>query len=492
MFAVSASGFAMCQGGAQEEDQNSQRDKLNLTVQNAECECTLSERRLGITKCTLDRPVAPGDALLADIENSVDMSTFLWTPEDVSSVSSDANPLRPRNGTPAYDLVAGDFVCPDNFRLPADYCLELDSFAKVPVHRLEVLARLFFTHFYTFFPILHIPTFCLASSSSLLVRVICFIGTGFDGDPASSSDARLLYGSLPSDFAKFCLHPERLSSNFEELQAFVLFQLVSMTNGKSAERAASRLLHPLLISAVRQEGLLKVHGECTKAVRNAHSWQAWIQKELRKRVLWGVYAVDCYQSLLCGSKPHLSPTDTRASFPCDESSWYACSSSIWAALPAQDPSSCFLSSVKALMVGAGLSESNTTRFGMNLLILAVHSLLLEAQTSILPVDLSAVEKALETWQRSWEQLEERPHHHQQRLDSGYFLITNSRSLCYLATHFLKSGRPVLDERAYMEKSKVHGNPLIVREEVYQDTMSQCVREMLAVFQDYEFTVPLTL
>jgi hypothetical protein len=144
---------------------------------------------------------------LADIENSVDMSSWAWRPQDISSIFSDASLSRNRIGAPTYELVAGEFLCPDNFRLPADYTLELDGLGTVPVHRLEILARLFFTHFHPFFPILHIPTFCLASSPSVLVRAICFIGTGFDSDPASISDARLFYGSLPSLFAKCCLHP---------------------------------------------------------------------------------------------------------------------------------------------------------------------------------------------------------------------------------------------------------------------------------------------
>ncbi|CAJ0545091.1 Ff.00g085640.m01.CDS01 [Fusarium sp. VM40] len=198
------------------------------------------------------------------------------------------------------------FLCPDAFSLPADYALQLDNSETIPVHRLETFARLFFSIFHPFLPLLHIPTFFLASAPFVLVQTICFIGAGFDSDPSSISDSRIIYGSLPSHLAKCCLRSHWASPTFEELQALVLLQFATMANGGSTERAGTRLLHPLVVTAIRREGLLKIHGECTVAERNPMSWKLWIQKESRKKVLWGVYAVDCYQSILCGSKPLLS------------------------------------------------------------------------------------------------------------------------------------------------------------------------------------------
>lgn len=383
---------------------------------------------------------------LADIENFVDMDSWAWNPEDLKSILGD--PCPPQMNI---DLrVAPDkascegYLCPDNFRLPAEYSLELEHSETIPVSRLETYARLFFSHFHPFLRLLHIPTFCLASSPPVLVRAICFIGAGFGGHPSSTSDARLIYGSLPTILAKGCLLSDGQPPSFEEMQALVLLQFAVIANGGVAERAASRLLHPLLITTIRHAGFLKIHGECTKAARNARSWTAWIRKESEKRVLWGVYAVDCYQSMLCGSKPLLSPTETRASFPCDNLSWNACSASLWAELPAQDPSSCFLTSVRGLMIGQVASESNITSFGLNLLILAMHSLLLEAQTSILPVDLSALERGLQTWFVMWKQFRGQFYNlHAAKTVS--ILISDSISLYRLAVHFLRNGRPVLDE-----------------------------------------------
>ncbi|KAH7234853.1 fungal-specific transcription factor domain-containing protein [Fusarium redolens] len=418
---------------------------------------------------------------LVDIESMVDMSNWTWSPSDMTSTIGD-NTL-PDNNDPWTGARTNDgFICPDNFRLPADFLLELDGPETIPVHRLETLARLFFSHFHPSLPLLHIPTFCLASSPSFLIRAICFIGAGFDKDPTSTAEAKLLYGSLPSQLAKSCLRSNGSSPNFQELQALVLLQFAAMANGGSAERAASRLIHPLLVAAIRHEGLLKVHGECTKATRNAYFWTSWIQKESNKRVLWGVYAVDCYQSILCGSKPILSPTDTRASFPCDDASWTACSASLWASLPAQDPSSCFLTSVKGLMVGHAPAETNLTDFGMNLLILAVNSLLVEAQTSILPVDTSALDLALQTWYASWQQYQAQPRSLCARTATS-ILITNSLSLYRLGVHFIRNGRPVLDEKAYLERSTDTRNPLIIKEQVYQDEMMKYVRRVLNVFEE---------
>ncbi|CAG7916102.1 unnamed protein product [Penicillium olsonii] len=425
-------------------------------------------------------------AQLAELENSVDMSSFSWISHEIPPMASDNSSSQSTSerrygpGVPEVSMNVG-YLSPDNFRLPADYVLGLEGPETVPVHRLETYARLFLAHFHPFFPLLHLPTFHLALSPAVLVRAICFIGAGFETSAASKSDANLLHESLSSLLAKCYLHCDKSTPKLEELQAVLFFQFASMANEESAaERAASRLLHPLLVAAIRQAGLLKIHGECSKAKRDAHKWQSWITKESEKRVLWGAFTIDCYQSLLCGSKPLLSPTDTRASFPCDDSSWNACSASLWAAIPAQDPSSCFLSSVKGLMARQVPSESNLTIFGMNLLILAIHSLLLEAQTSLLPVDLSVLEGALNTWHLTWERLQRLQQY--SALGLGDLLIANSLSLYYLASHFLRNGRPVLGEGAYIQRSRVPGNPLIIKEQVYQDEMMRSVREMLREYQ----------
>jgi hypothetical protein len=416
---------------------------------------------------------------LADIENFVDMTSWMWKPEYMLPLSEDQHctttstpypPITPYNAPER-------LLYPDTFRLPSDYVLELETNNRIPLDRLEKYSRLFFTKFQALLPIVHIPTFSLASAPAVFVRVICLIGARLDANIESLGDAGICYGSLPSLFAKGFLRSDGAAPTFEEIQALVLFQFASMASGGSAERAASRMLHPLLIAAVRQAGLMKIHGECTKATRKAASWQRWIQNESQKRVLWGVYAVDCYQSILCGSRPLLSPSETRASFPCDNASWDAYSASCWAALPAQDPSSCFLSSIKNLLLGKSPSLANMTSFGMNLLILAVHALLLEAQTSILPVDLSALRRALQAWLELWEESRG-----QFSWDSDvgpeFLLISNSLSLYHLAVHFLQIGRPVLSEKAYLGHSTNAGNPLIVKEQIYQDEMMRCVRGIL--------------
>ncbi|RAH86027.1 hypothetical protein BO86DRAFT_385610 [Aspergillus japonicus CBS 114.51] len=438
---------------------------------------------------------------LADIESFDtfgDMTSWDWTPPetpfllDSTSTTALSEPPRPMTHTnqppfPGTLFNTGPIIAPDTFRLPADFVLETEPAADagpIPIHRLETYARLFFAHFHPLFPLLHIPTFRLASAPFLLIRTICFIGAGFAHDPASGPESKRLYNALPTLFAKTCLRSSdipKAEPSLAELQALVLSQCASTALGGSAERAAARLLHPLLVAAIRQRGLLKVHGECTLATRKARAWETWIGKEARKRVLWGVYAVDCYQALLCGSKPLLSPQETRASFPCDEASWAAWSAAGWAALPAQDPSSCFQSSVKGLMAGREASTaSRLTAWDLNLLVLAMHSLLLEAQTSILPVDLSAMERALHAWKACWDGLAGEGVERQQQPVSraGGLLITNSVTLYYLAVYLLKHGRPELDESAYLGKSTIPGNPLIKKEEVYQETMTKWVQSML--------------
>lgn len=214
---------------------------------------------------------------LADIENFVDVGSWAWSPEDLKSIlghpilaQEDITTL-PDSSVSSENTTCEGILCPDNFRLPADYCLELERPEIIQVLRLETYARLFFSHFHQFLPLLHIPTFCLASSPSVLVRTIYFIGASFGSHPSATLDARLIYGSLPSVFAKCCLRSDDQSLDFEEIQALVFLQFATMANGGVAERVASRLLHPLLVTNIRHTGFLKIHGECSKAARNVDS-----------------------------------------------------------------------------------------------------------------------------------------------------------------------------------------------------------------------------
>lgn len=420
---------------------------------------------------------------LADIDDFIDMSSWTWEGGQQSSWLAGMEAISPHLDLLSHNTFPSEqpsndaacVICPDNFRLSANYILDLDRPDTISNDRLEKYARLYFSQFHAFLPILHVPTFCLQSSSTTLVRAICFIGSGFDSHPQTATDAKILFDSLPIILARSCVQSGSAGIAFDDMQALLLILFASMANGGGPERAASRLLHPLLIAVVRQAGLLKIHGECTTAKRNAESWSKWITMESKKRVLWGVYTVDCYQSILCGNKPLLSATDTRASFPSDEASWNALSSFSWAELPAQDPSSCFLSSLKGLLIGQCPPSSYVTSFGMRLLILSLHSLLLEAQTSILPVGMSALEQALQTWYTLW------INSHWQsdsELNARSSFLTNNLSLYYLAIHFVQNGRPVLDEKAFIGKSTNAHNPLIAKEEVYQDEMMRCVREIL--------------
>ncbi|EED12873.1 hypothetical protein TSTA_053860 [Talaromyces stipitatus ATCC 10500] len=391
---------------------------------------------------------------LADIGSLIDMSAWAWESEASSAISQQFN-----------SLSQGIFLSKQ----------ASSDATSVPIHRLEKYARLYFSHFHQFFPILHVPTFCLQSSCPALVRAICFIGSGFDHQLETASDANLLFDSLPIILARSCVQSGGVKLSFDELQAWLLILFASMTNGGDPERAASRLLHPLLVTAVRQAGFLKIHGECTKASRNPEAWSKWITMESKKRILWGVYTVDCYQSILCGSRPLLSPTDTRASYPCDEESWNALSASSWAQLPAQDPSSCFLSSLKGLLVGQYPTSQNLTSFGMRLLILCLHSLLLEAQTSILPTGMFALEQALQTWYNIWISSQWPAY---SELSARCSFLTNNLALYHLAIHFLQNGRPRLDEKAFIGESTDANNPLIAKEGAYQDEMMRCVREIM--------------
>lgn len=53
-------------------------------------------------------------------------------------------------------------------------------------------------------------------------------------------------------------------------------------------------------------------------------------------------------------------------------------------------------------MGQAPAESSMTMFGMNLLILAMNALLLEAQASTLLVGTSSLDQVLQAWFTSWE------------------------------------------------------------------------------------------
>ncbi|KAJ5876761.1 hypothetical protein N7455_000226 [Penicillium solitum] len=77
-------------------------------------------------------------AQLADLENCVDMSSFTWTPQDNPSIVGDHSLPQHSTGGWTYEIGGPEiamnmgYLCPDNFRLPADYVLELEGSGTVP------------------------------------------------------------------------------------------------------------------------------------------------------------------------------------------------------------------------------------------------------------------------------------------------------------------------------------------------------------------------
>ncbi|KAI9729755.1 MAG: hypothetical protein M1834_006706 [Cirrosporium novae-zelandiae] len=215
-----------------------------------------------------------------------------------------------------------------------------------------------FTNFQGHWPFMHMPTFnFLLAYDGLIMALVC-VGAVYsnrvlpaqvrdlmqhakDSIQRTSKVFRAVDADVSLDKPEARASAPMLPSDFEEVQAMILIQIMFMWHGNPTQRAHARSQFFHFPRIARKFGLFKPvkPGEGPTFSRlhqptlqqqdmNPANWDwlAWVEQEKRSRLMFQLYLSDTACVLYFNSPPHFDPKQIELPLPADDAAWDARSS----------------------------------------------------------------------------------------------------------------------------------------------------------------------
>ena len=207
-----------------------------------------------------------------------------------------------------------------------------------------------FSHFQGHWPVIHMPTFSPVDAyDGLILSMIC-IGAVYS-DRLHLGQVRILLGRTKraieqsSRIFSFIrgspLDPDFLdrrgSDGFEEIQALVLLQTLSIWHGDAEQRRSAREDFEHYVKLARQLRMLQPTPPHSSNYSLLHqpsplseqvsmknwNWLSWVRQEKRSRLMYTIFLVDAALVIYFNCRPHFNPMDIRSPLPADDAAWEA-------------------------------------------------------------------------------------------------------------------------------------------------------------------------
>jgi hypothetical protein len=210
-----------------------------------------------------------------------------------------------------------------------------------------------YSHFHAHLAILHVPTFRAMEAHVGLLASMCCVGACYsDRMPAANvrevmdllkaalEGSSRMYASLSQDgrsqsdyeWASF----GSSKTDVEELQAIMLTQILFTWHGTPLQREKARRTFPLIASAARKAGLLRLTKDKSLYSPVHHpdfdpqnfpvdqfNWHDWVEQEKRIRTAYLLFVYDAALGLYFNAVPEFDPFDVRLPLPADDAAWGA-------------------------------------------------------------------------------------------------------------------------------------------------------------------------
>lgn len=247
---------------------------------------------------------------------------------------------------------------------------------------LQSWLDLFFTHFNTTYPLIHMPTFEPSKTEPLLLLSIILLGATYS-DKNSHQMAVCIHDVIrPSIFAHAGFSP---SPKLWTLQTLLLVECFGKSRAGQKQHDLSHLFHGLLINLIRRSDCQSVAStpgppEGGDLASLDSSWKRWAECEQKKRLALLCFMWDTQHAVLFCQSLCMSSFELRCAMPHDQGVWEAQSAESWATAWGHSRSSpdipeiMFLPMLKSYLAPGPASE---TRSGMNALslVLVLHGIM---------------------------------------------------------------------------------------------------------------------
>ncbi|KAK9464840.1 fungal-specific transcription factor domain-containing protein [Lipomyces arxii] len=204
---------------------------------------------------------------------------------------------------------------------------------------LDSFLRLYFEDFHPILPLIHRPTFRLATCPAILLATMISIG-------ASYSDMEVAH-QFADTLSELCKRTLQWMGNYDSnygrsgyfVYAFCLQNIYALGSGDKRLYEEADECRSYLISCARSMGLFSLPPtEVMFSIRGDESdteleslWHAWRDEEMGKRLAWSIFEYDCSISTLSSRRSMIALCDLCNDIPCDERLWEAATAREWAA-----------------------------------------------------------------------------------------------------------------------------------------------------------------
>lgn len=212
-------------------------------------------------------------------------------------------------------------ITPDGSVVSVDHPL-------LSLERLQAWLDLFFLRFNTVYPLIHLPTFELTTTETVLLLSMLLLG-GTYADKDAHQLAVCIHDVLrPQIFSNsgFSAKPE-----LWVLQATLLTECLGKSRAGQKQHDMSHLFHGLLINLIRRSDCQSVVPETESGSRKdlTGDWKAWAIAEQKKRLAQLCFVWDVQHAVLFSQSLCMSAFELRSTLPCDQGIWEARSAKEW-------------------------------------------------------------------------------------------------------------------------------------------------------------------
>ncbi|KAE8414346.1 fungal-specific transcription factor domain-containing protein [Aspergillus pseudocaelatus] len=205
--------------------------------------------------------------------------------------------------------------CPPHYR-------ELLNKAEV----INAFVQLYFEHFHPTFPFLHRATFNGSKVPPLLLLATATVGSRFSKIPQAHSLSTVLGDILRKAIDNLLDNNIDQTIQIPFAQSAVLNQIQTAYHGSKRLTLKAQFQRSMLVTVCRGINSKVRREDMHASLPNGNSphdlvVSRWVDRELNRRLTYGIWLLDCQFSLNAGVQTMMSLEDLETSLPCQEATW---------------------------------------------------------------------------------------------------------------------------------------------------------------------------
>ncbi|KAH7413098.1 fungal-specific transcription factor domain-containing protein [Cadophora sp. MPI-SDFR-AT-0126] len=195
--------------------------------------------------------------------------------------------------------------------------------------RMRVFLRSYFSHFHHHTPLLHLPTWSMAASSTPLIFAMVLIGAKYSQNPSIQDSVSRELCDVASNLIWSSYQTESTEESYrislEDLQALYLLGLLDTCYFPNKRPTGFDFRR--LVDFARAGGYFEEISDLVEIP--SIEWRDWAYQESRRRTAFTIYLLDAMRTVFFGERPNLNAYDVRLRLPCHENVFRATDSTDW-------------------------------------------------------------------------------------------------------------------------------------------------------------------